>query len=227
MLPAAKKTKKKFYNKYIYKVTLNLPGVSSLRYYSLSELFTIDAEQFADTKYPWKYETLKKFKNNEDAWFSLETILHRYNKKEWQKRIEGEYVDFYTNNIDLYNDLCTNFPTNVAVRYQPKKGLENELLNLDKVIFVSKLPHDKYNYKVFLTPHKISSYEEKKSIVDWFQTKIPSITFTDSIKRWVLETTQNFDRRYIYVDSEQTLLLLKLRAPMLVGSVYNYIKTDK
>ena len=226
-LPTPKKTKKKFYNKFIYKVSLDLPGATALRYYSIDQLLKLDVEKYANDQYPYKYNNLKDFEKVKLTWIKLEQILSSVKKQEWMKRLEGNILDFYTNNLDLYNNLCNEFKEIVIVRFQPKKGFEKRLLDSNKLIFVDKIPHDRYHYKVFLNPHKIKSKQEKLSIIEWFKNQVPNITFTESIQRWILQTDQNYDRRYIYVNNEQTLLMLKLRAPMLMGDVYNYIKSDK
>jgi hypothetical protein len=42
-----------------------------------------------------------------------------------------------------------------------------------------------------------------------------------------MKTEWNWDRRYVLVEDEGTLLMLKLRNPEVMGSVYNYVLSDK
>ena len=72
-----------------------------------------------------------------------------------------------------------------------------------------------------------SNQTERTKLADWLELQVPKITFSNSIKKWVLQTRENWDRRYIYIDNDQTLLMIKLRSPELIGKVFKYVKTDK
>jgi predicted NAD/FAD-dependent oxidoreductase len=102
------------------------------------------------------------------------------------------------------------------------------MLDEEKKIFVKEIPHGIYNYQAYLHPHKLtSSQTERTQLADWLELQVPKITFSNSIRKWVLQTQENWDRRYIYIDNEQTLLMIKLRSPELIGKVFKYVKTDK
>jgi hypothetical protein len=47
------------------------------------------------------------------------------------------------------------------------------------------------------------------------------------VQKWFLKTDWNWDRRYVLVEDEGTLLMMKLRNSDVVGTVYNYVVTDK
>lgn len=226
-LPTAKKTKKKFYNKYIYKVTLNIPGCGILRYYDLADLVKIDTT-FVKNKYPWKEKLVSDLVNNKQEWADLVFFIESFEKTQWGKRLEGDFMDLYTNNIDFYNGLCEKFPNRILRRFQPPKGMEQEMLDEERKIFVNEIPHGIYNYQAYLQPHKLSSnISERTQLANWLELQVPKITFSKSVRKWVLNTQENWDRRYIYIDSEQTLLMIKLRSPELIGKVFKYVKTDK
>jgi len=221
-LPTPKKTKKKFYNKFIYKVSLNLDGASALRYHDINEIINkCVTNSGASSGARWRDKVEQDVKKNANTWISLISILNNYNKKSWRKRLEGDCIDFYTNEKSLYDKLCDNFSEHCVIRFEPKKGHEYQLINSDKEIFVDKLPHDKYNYKVFLKPHKVSK-EDKPALISWLEKQKPKITFTESIKKWVLSNETNWDRRYIYIDNESTLLMIKLRSQDIIGRVLKY-----
>lgn len=226
-LPTAKKTKKKFYNKFIYKVTLDIPGCGALRYFSLSDVLNVSIENIR-THQPWKERLVQVLVDHREEWAELVLFIESFDKKEWGKRIEGDSLDIYTNNTSLYNGLCENFVSRVTRRFQPPAGLEQEMLDEEKKIFVKEIPHGTYNYQAYLYPHKLgTSLTERTKLADWLELQVPKITFSKSIRNWVIQTKENWDRRYIYIDNEQTLLMIKLRSPQLVGKVFKYIKTDK
>jgi hypothetical protein len=106
--------------------------------------------------------------------------------------------------------------------------MEQEMLDEERKIFVNEIPHGIYNYQAYLQPHKLSSnISERTQLANWLELQVPKITFSKSVRKWVLNTQENWDRRYIYIDSEQTLLMIKLRSPELIGKVFKYVKTDK
>ena len=131
-------------------------------------------------------------------------------------------IDFYTNDLVLYNQIGENFTKYVKYRFQPKQGTEQLLLNSNRKIFVSKLPFDMYEYRVYLHPHKLNS-SARTSVAEWLSKQVPNISFSESINKWIIRTDSNYGRRYIQVKDESTLLMLQLRAPDLVGKVFKYI----
>ena len=222
-LPTAKKTKKKFYNKYIYKVSLEIPGISGLRYYDLHKFIEIcqTQELVSSPDLTWKDRVMNQMISNKHVWMKLIPYLNGVEKGTYFKRLEGDHIDLYTNDKAFYEGVCNKFSEFVRLRFQPPKGMETQMLEEEKKIFVKKLPHDNYEYRAYLHPHKIA-HDDKQLLVNWLSNQKPKITFTSSIKKWLINTDQNWDRRYIYIDNEQTLLMIKLRSPSLLGQVFKY-----
>jgi len=230
MIPTAKKTKQKFYNKYVYKVSFIFPGSGALRYYDFDKLIDLCSVPPANQgpSYSSYVDQVKSivWKNKND-WLKMVGILTRYDKKEFQKRLESDILDFYTNNDELYNDLCNTFPDRIRIRFQPPEGKKQEILDHEKQILVKTYPHNgKYKYKTFLQPHRIPS-SDRSSLDNWLKKQGEKITYSDSISRWLLGSNHNWDRRYILVDEESTLLMIKMRSPMLIGSTLKYVISDK
>ena len=220
-LPTAKTTKKKFYNKYIYKITLKLPGASSLRWYNFSQILDICQNGFTD-KETWRESAAEEILQNSQVWVKLCMMLNAFDSKSFCKRLEGNYVDLYTNDVNLYEELGKEFTQYVSYRAQPKQGTESTILNGNKEIYVNHLPYNKYEYRVYLHPHKLDT-NARKGVADWLSKQVPNVTFTESLYRWLVNTSENYDRRYIQVADNNTLLMLQLRAPNLVGKVFKYI----
>jgi len=225
-IPNPKKTKKKFYNKFIYKVTLDAPGSRALRWYSISQLATLDLSAASKRTYSWQEEIVKTVSNNSKFWLDLTGIVLGFKKELWRKRLEGENLDIYTNDSDLYNKLCNTFPDRIVLRYAPKKGTEQLLLDNDKEILCNEIPHGKYNYRVYLYPHKIDS-QTKVKVCDWFKRQGDKTSFSKSIEKWLLNTKENWDRRYVLIDNESTILMLRLLSSEVIGQTHKYVKHDK
>lgn len=220
-----KTTKRKFYSKWLYKVSLDVKGAGILRQKSLAEVkdfcLTANIDNYR------VYTLLFKALANRRELCNLADFLMQYSPDSWTKRIESNIVDFYTNDIAFYEALSTSYSNILIHRFEPDlKSLD--LLVSDENILVAKLPHNKYNYKVFLQPHKMAKDpDDKIKFIDWVERQKPRITCTPAIKTWFIETNWNWDRRYVLVEDEQTLLMMKLRGSDVVGRIYNYVVCDK
>jgi len=224
-LPTAKKTKQKFYNKFVYKTNLRIKASELLRYYSFDQI--IDNNLLYDPKVwtrgndRFRDAVIELDQSDKERFLNFLNLLKTYDKKDYQLRIEGLGLDVYTNEDDLYETLCSDFSENIERRWAPEQGQKQEILNSTRKIFVKHLPHFKYAYKVFLHPHKIQG--DRKSIVEWFSKQTDKTSISDSIVQWMLKQNQNWDRRYILVEDDQTVLMLRLRCPELIGPVHQYV----
>jgi hypothetical protein len=162
-----------------------------------------------------------------DEMFKLANFLLQNSKYTWAKRIESSIFDLYTNDQEFYNAASIEFKDSLIHRFEP--DLESiAALNDTSSIIVKKLPHDLYNYRVYLLPHVLAKdFEAKKKYIEWIKSQGDKMTFTPAIESWFLKTDWNWDRRYILVDNEQTLLLLKLRNAQVVGRIYKFVISDK
>lgn len=215
---------RKFYNKYSYKVSLFFKGAGCFRIYDIDEIKSLlsDTQPTNGRKY-----YMEQMFHNRDNVFRLIDFLKNNKLEGMSKRIERDYIDFYTNDKNVYELMSKEFLDILKHRYEPRPGSEEE--NQDEgTIFVSKLPHNKYQYKVYLRPHKLKGdIDSKKSYLEWIDTQGDRIKISEAVKKWFISTDWNWDRRYIYVDSEPTLLLLSMRNSEVVGKVYKHRIVDK
>lgn len=149
-----------------------------------------------------------------------------FSKQDYATRIESNILDFYTNSKDIYESTVEKFSAIIRSVSIPEPGTEI-LLDDAKSVLCEKLPHGKFKYKVFLQPHKFNSQEDKARYLNWLDTQYPRIEISDKVKSWFLVTNWNWDRRYMWVEDPDTLLLLKMRNVEAIGSIYNYVLSDK
>jgi hypothetical protein len=212
-------TNKKFYNKWLYKVSFNAPYSNLFRIYDFDKIKKLcDSDQ--DDMLRWLSASVKSHK---DQILPLIDYLETVDPKAWTKRIETRQIDFYTNEPSIYEDLSEKFYDQVIHRSAPSgQTLES------KTILTPKLPHGKYQFRVYLQPHKLKNDPDgKQKYINWLIGQSPRITCTDAVQGWFMKTEWNWDRRYVLVEDEGTLLMLKLRNPEVMGSVYNYVLSDK
>lgn len=201
-------TKRKFYGKWLYKVTLGIRGIYTIRYSS-------------DTTKHWNPVFI-----DTSLIDCLVNKLASVPSGSWAKRIEAERIDIYTNEYDLYQQLSEQFAHCVVHRFEPMCDL-SQLVD-SNVSVVNQYPHGTYQYKVFLTPHKFNGDNDAKAqFLDWLDTQQDRIMISNAVKHWFRHMNWNWDRRYLYVQDEQTLLMLKMRESNAVGKVYKYTLADK
>ena len=220
----SKKTSRKFYNKWLYKISLKIEGASGLRMYSLEQL----REIFNGSTAIWIPSFLENVpKNDQELLLSLMSYLETKSPDTWAKRIERKCLDIYSNDKDIFDYISKNFEEQTIHRFEPHEGSLEQLENAGTIVG-KKLPHGKYRFRVYLLPHKLAHDDAaKEKYLSWVKTQFPKITCSTSVEEWFMKTNWNWDRRYVLVEDEQTLLMLKLRNADVVGRIYNYVIADK
>jgi len=217
----ANTTNRRFYNKWLYKVTLNIPGVAIFRQNSLEKIPLLNFDGQKHT-----HSTMARASLHRQELIALSSFLLRWDNELWSKRIECSSIDIYTNDKTMYDELSLNFEEIVCARSEPNEW-DLDLLENTGSIIVKKLPHNRYAYKAFLLPHKIKDRKDKKEYVDWIVGQNNRILISDAVKEWFITTDWNWDRRYVLIEDSQTLLMLKLRNPEALGRIYDYVINDK
>jgi hypothetical protein len=221
-----KQTNKKFYNKWLYKVSLYMPGVTILRLkFNIPLTDFLIAGSIGESHR--RSSTHHKAIGNKDNLLKLLYFLSNYNESTWCKRIEMNVIDLYTNDKEFYDAAALEFASLVQTLCEPSEA-SIHLLDDSNKITAKKLPHKKYKYKVYLLPHKLANDKiGKTEYLKWITTQQDRILISDSVKLWFMTTNWNWDRRYLYVEDSATLLLLKLRNSEVVGRIYEYVIIDK
>lgn len=198
------------------------PGIHVLRFADTLEA-VIEHMNKPKVQPTWWYR--RDVRANRYQILTLLNLLNDYSG-EWGKRIECSYVDIYTNNLNLYNELSKVMVDDIVHRYEPNTE-DLDLLDDRYTIISKKLPHDRFQLRVYLQPHKIKDGDDKAQFLDWLEGQKPRVTLTKSVRDWFLYNYVNWDRRYILVEDDATLLMLKLRQANVVGKVYRYVVPDK
>jgi hypothetical protein len=201
-----------------------LEGSSVIRYRTLDQLL----EYFKDIelKTYHSYSIASKVKANKDEIFNVAKFFDSWSKDLYAIRSEQGILDIYTNDTHLFNSFIETFNRLLRSVYQPEIN-DISLLQNKKNIVVKKYPHDRYKFKVFLLPHKVKDIDQKHNLLDWVELQNGKITISTALKEWFITTNWNWDRRYVLVEDEKTLLMLKLKNSDAVGSIYDYVISDK
>lgn len=211
-----KVTNKLFYNKWKLKISFYLPSSSFTRYKSLEEISLLDDKN----RSPYRY--YNEFLAHKQSFLDLYGFLETRDKNSYNIRVESNLFDVYTNDEDIISGL-SDIIDHEKIRYvqRPDPGHES-LLSDRKTIIVKKYPQNRFKMRVYLKPHTVTSDDEKLRITNWIKTQ-PGISMSEAVELWFLRTKWNWDRRYLLVEDEKALLMLKLKCPSVVGTVYNLI----
>lgn len=221
------KTNKKFYKKWLFKLSMKVVGSTAFRTYDLNkikELCQLTETEINEDYRNWQQNIVIKNRHNLSR---IVSCLVSKDSRLWTKRVEGHFLDIYTNDKEFYDQTSIDLEDLIAHRYEPDELCIN-LLDNPKTIVCDKLPHNRYNFRVYLQPHKLAgNIETKQKFLDWLIIQSPKITCTSAVQSWFMKTDWNWDRRYVLVEDEGTLLLMKLKNSEVVGTVYNYVIVDK
>lgn len=192
-------TKRKFYNEWLYKLTVASNNASIFRRNTVETIqhdlrFSLESRELAS---------------------ALEDI------KDYRLRIENRYIDIYLNDRDHVDRLMYLCGSTVKHICYPHPNLLSENIGAKQII-ANRLPHGRYRFKVYLKPHTMKDQQEKKEYLQWLESQKPRIHLSESTKEWFIKTQWNWDRRYMYVEDDQTLVLAKMRQSDALGSVYSY-----
>jgi len=215
-------TNRKFYNKWLYKVSLDIQGVSIYRMKTISG--TIEFLTNQEKHRGILGLTLNYALNNKENLIKLSNFLLTL-EGEYFQRIERNQIDFYTNDAVLHAKIEKTFADRVRLSYVPRTSMLEEL-DTNKYIICRKLPHKKYKYKVYLLPHKIKNIDEKRQYIDWLSAN-NKVHISFSTAKWFIQTEWYWDRRYIYVEDAASMLLVQMRCAAAMGRVYEYLISDK
>jgi hypothetical protein len=212
-----KQTKRLFYGKWLYKIGLHIQGCAILRSSSKPDIINnlLNSGEFSHHRRD--VNTIMEFV----------FLINDFDSTSYQLRIEGNNLDFYTNDKTALNIVKSNFGDIVRIIQMPTPGSEDTLLSDGHVVVVDKYPHNRYQFRVDLKPHKIKDKIKKSSIMDWIRQTEGKITYSESLEKWFIKTEWNWERRYVLVEDKNTLLLMSLRCPEAIGTVYKYHLADK
>lgn len=218
-------TKRKFYGKWLYKLSIDLAGVGIFRLKSLHDVLMFCTSEYDDGGYGHSVKD-KAYKNKKEISIVANFLL-AWPEDVWTKRQEYNQLDIYTNDPALYKQGLAALGNIVTRCYEPT-ATSMDILATASNVAVKKYPHNRFKHRVYLLPHKMPhDIEVRAEYLSWLESQSPRIMISAAVKKWFIDTRWNWDRRYIYVEDQQTLLLLKLRSPEVMGRVYDYVLTDK
>ncbi len=213
-------TKHLFFNKYLYRIKINAPGVRRHIYYK-GDIYNIITNLSSDVVYTTPLSWQSPVNHNlNNCLYSL--LLKNTNLKH---RIEHPYLTFYTVTEQDLNNIVAELQKQKFIDYiieicAPNKNNIDALKN--DVILVKKIP-SQYRVKVVIKGSIGSEeYTEKRRHLSNYLYNLG-----DEIYRHNLNLTKDryyYNSTYFYCTDEKIVTLLKLTYPDLIGKTFRVVQ---
>jgi len=211
-------TTKKFYNRYLYKITYNIPGVFLIPYTKDQEhlmLKICDHERGRASSFIYRYKITA-----EDV-PKLMVIQEMYlNRKDIRVRTEGSSISIFSDNIDSLYDLAfsqlAQCVTNLRLVSLPFTDATTDLLEQDYIIV--RTPTE-YLYKVMLKNHYGGNRADKLALANYLSSIGDEVKVSDKILSYLRAPYKYFYGGYFYVRDPNLVDMIRLVAPTLIRNV--------
>lgn len=226
-----KKTKKLFYNKYPYKVSTQCKGACFVTRRGIE--FVLD---FCESNRPDPY-SFRAWHNTENYTDSDKKKLRKFSitaepfiKAKGPSlliRTEGNQLNFFTNDLTTYQNIQKSFEEWITEITEPgsTEDLDFLLSSDSKKILVDALPHDIYQYRIYVknTMH----HEKRLNFKSWFE-KYPegTIRSTRCTNLWLTGKSPYFREPFLYVKNKPTLSMIGLYISGDIKKIEEFVLRD-
>lgn len=191
------KTKKLFFNKWIYKVHCHIIGgwhinLPPHRFLSWANKMTVSNTQ-----------ELIVFKSK------LNTVKHL----DIQLRIEYNYVSIFCKDKSIFENLIVIFKDWVCGVWEPGNEKEADFLTNSgkRKCVCKKYPKGLYRYKAYFNK-KVMDLDRRTSFYEWFLKYDTTImTIPNKTQGWLLDTEYYVEAPFIYVSNQKMLSMVCMR----------------
>lgn len=213
-------TNKLFYDKWPYKITCKMPGITLLRSFGPTFIFSLTPENIVN--YTWsRYITV-----NVDRLKNFVKLLENFiNDKDVKKRIEGDKISFYFLTKKEYNEFlncATNYVTHIT---EPSDDTALEILQQDtNYIICDNLPHNKFKYKITF---KDMPQNVRKNLILWAEKyNSDNIHITKSTKIHFHGIKHHYGSHYFYINDPKMISFITLAASGYIRRIDEFITRE-
>lgn len=222
-----KSTTKKYFNKYLFKAVLYLPGGRIIRKDDSSRL---SINQLVELR-KRVYES-NKMGYFSPGWWSRSSTRHiadikvlqleywhnviRENNQNIKYRIEEPWMQLYCNDEQMLYDVVKGDPTSCIEFFKPESEETKQALEANELIL--RTPID-YNFRVYLKEGYKMNSNIRHSITQYLEGLGDDVKVTRSLWK-SLETRLYFAGGYFYVKDVNVTTFLNLIAPGIIAGIF-------
>ena len=222
---AIRETRKKYFNKYLYKAVVYVPCGTLI----LSKLESLaEAEiEYRRSRLPITAQWNAYAKKKEVEAASADQITYykhvRAKYPDVKFRVEEPHISIFSDNEQTLFDIANNDPTQRLLSiYRPANEAALEILDLGQIIM--KKPNG-YQYRVFFREGK-SSDKPLTQVYDYLMSLDDQVLLSPGLKRNLSNPYYWFSGGYFYVNDPSVLTFLNLIAPGLVSGFSKVVHVD-
>lgn len=207
-------TKKKFYNKFFYKLVYEVVGASSI---------VLQAEPTAFYKYRMPNRHIRKpdpgFNHSE-----YQSFLELYKEKDSRLkfRFEGHSVSIFSNDFDLLHDIAKNRLIYTKVQLISCVKSQEELDLLDKDYIITRVPSE-YCYKVTVRDGIYRNMADRQGLYNYLKNLGAEVKITKKYLEVLRGPNKYISSGYFYLKDPLLVDMVKLIMPNLVRSVHQLV----
>lgn len=203
-------TKKLFYGRWPYKIETITPHASAIRYLVKLGIHPKDHAHFHSDP-------------NIDLYMALwETLVYIDNISNIKIRIEGPHANFFTDSMELVEEICNRLQGAVEAVYAPAS--ENELTAFSenkKLVIVKCLPHKTFTHRI--TIKRFTPVSTRETLKRWLEN-LPEGSIKTTFKfDTFLSSCGSYSHPYFYIKDEKTVSMISLMIGSYIHSIEKFV----
>ena len=227
-------TKKKFFNEYLYKAVVRVPGCRVIldkqaTTVGVSRLLEQRIEKLQVYMKSSNYSYYARRADNLMRNARVDQIEYWLNVKNSMRdslkiRVEEPNLSIYSNNVEqLYNLVSENYPIMLEEIHAPANAKSADILNRGEII---ARRHPNYHYKILLKENKLRDVETKRNLLDYLYNLGEEVSLTKSLIKHLGRNTMWFPGGYFYAKDEKIVTFINLVAPECIAGIYKLTNPD-
>jgi hypothetical protein len=208
-------TKRKYYNKFLYKLSYRVPGVRVISWVKDHSEIDTKLKQW-NSRTPWGSYLYDKAEADQ-----IKIFYDLYNEKsqDLKFRIEGQTFNIYSNSEEFLHDLAKT-----RLKLFTKKIISISLIKSDDIkqlleqgFTVVKRDPD-YTYQIKLK-EGFQKINEREGLATYLKNLGSDVKLSTLMFDRLKANTKYFSGGYVYLNDPRLIDMLKLVAPNLIGTV--------
>jgi len=228
-----KDTTKKFFNKFLYKIVVFVPGVRLITDTKNSDMTAMVAkrksyeQRFKNYGGSWKYAGIRKIYLDLMNVAQLEYWRTHYQDENsaFKFRLEEPLLTVYADSEESLFTLVNNDPSTNSLRqlHRPKTASVIESLNKGEIVVKKDIGYD---YRIYLREGRLDS-TIAQTIYNILTSQGDSVKMTKSCVKNLSTRVHWFTRTYFYTNDLSIVTMITLVDPNIISGIFKLAENPK
>jgi hypothetical protein len=195
-------TSKLYFGKWLYRIETTVPGASLIKHRSIDEVREFC---FEDRGRMWG----RQYTTNDKAQLAdFLSVVEPFLKNDIKLRGEWNTLNFYLNDVNLYQDMATSLENWIISITEPASAADAEALHNAAQVLRDTLPHNKFQYRVYIRTSM--PQHERIKLAKWLENYPDTVKTSKGTLKWMIAYKPFFQDPFIYVADRNQLMLVTL-----------------